>query len=363
MDQVNYDAFDSYKKIVVIGVGGAGNNAVERMIEEHMHDIDFWVFNTDKQVLSSSCAEHKVLLGKDITDGHGAGGDPEIGKKAAEATEKDIKDIVEGADIVFIAAGMGGGTGTGASPVIARIAKDAGALTIAIVTRPFAFEGEKRRTLAIEGIKNLKEVVDSILIVSNDKLMMINGNRPLKDAFLEADKILTQSVKTITDIILVKGIINLDLNDIRNGLQNKGLALIGFGSGKGEKKAVDAVTSAISSPLLEAGITGAKSAIVNITFGSEVTMYETQEVVNYITEAAGGSINIVLGIQQNSELNDEMYVSVIATELSDDFNPNEPIQPILPKDDFKKDEEEEITEEDEDEGILPSFLDGQYDED
>lgn len=359
MEQINYDAFESYSKIVVIGVGGAGNNAVNRMIDEQMHDIDFWVCNTDIQTISSSKAEHKLLLGPQKTKGLGAGGDPEVGRIAAEDSSDDIKEIVEGADIVFIAAGMGGGTGTGAAPVIAKIAKDAGALTIAIVTRPFAFEGEVRRSRAVEGIKNLKEVVDSILVVSNDKLMMMNGDRPLTDGFHEADKVLSQSVKTITDIILIRGIINLDLNDIRNGLQNKGYALIGFGTGKGPNKAIDAVNMAISSPLLEAGIHGAKTAIVNVTFSNEVTMYEANEVINYIKEAAGteSNINVVLGIQQNSELKDEMYVSVIATDLSETFDQNEIPQPLIKKEEIAKEEikEEEETE-DEEENILPSFL-------
>ena len=358
MEQVNYDAFESYSKIVVIGVGGAGNNAVNRMIKDQMHDIDFWVCNTDIQVVSTSKAEHKLLLGPKTTKGLGAGGDPEVGRMAAEDSSDDIKEIVDGADIVFIAAGMGGGTGTGAAPVIAKIARDAGALTIAIVTRPFTFEGEKRRSRAVEGIKNLKEVVDSILVVSNDKLMMMNGNRPLAEAFEESDRILSQSVKTITDIILVKGVINLDLNDIRNGLQNKGLALIGFGSGKGENKAIDAVNQAISSPLLEAGIHGAKTAIVNITYSNEVTMYEANEVINYIKEAAGtdSDINVVLGIQLNSELKDEMFVSVIATDLSENYDQNELPKPFIRKEEIKKEEIVEEETEEEDESILPSFL-------
>lgn len=364
MEEFNFDAFESYAKIVVIGVGGAGNNAVNQMIEEQIRNIDFWVCNTDAQALSTSKAEHKMVLGPSYTKGLGAGGNPEIGRKAAEDSTEDIKEIVEGADMVFIAAGMGGGTGTGAAPIIAKIAKEAGALTVAIVTRPFTFEGENRRVHAVEGITALKEAVDSIIIVSNDKLMMINGNRPLKDAFKEADKVLAQSVKTITDLISIKGIINLDFNDVKTILSNKGLALIGFGSAHGEKKAVEAATAAISSPLLEAGIAGAKSAIVNITCGSEVTMYETQDVISYITEAAGGPINIIFGVQQNSELNDELFVSVIATDFSEDYTPEAVLTRPIPtlKEEHKEieDNEEEIKEEDE--SILPSFLKGHMEE-
>lgn len=256
MQEFNFDAYESYAKIVVIGVGGAGNNAVNQMIEEKIANIDFWVVNTDAQALATSRAEHKYVLGKDYTKGLGAGGNPEIGKNAAESSLDDLKEIVAGANMVFIAAGMGGGTGTGAAPVIARIAKESGALTVAIVTRPFTFEGNNRKVKAVEGLNELKKEVDSIIIVSNDKLMMINGNKSIAEAFAESDRVLAQSVKTITDLILLPGLINLDFADVKATLMDKGVALIGFGMGSGERKAMEAATNAIASPLLEASIKG-----------------------------------------------------------------------------------------------------------
>ena len=201
MQEFNFDAYESYAKIVVIGVGGAGNNAVNQMIEENIANIDFWVVNTDAQALATSRAEHKYVLGKDYTKGLGAGGNPEIGRNAAEASIDDLREICEGANMVFIAAGMGGGTGTGAAPVIAKVAKDCGALTVAIVTRPFTFECNNRKARAVEGLNELKQCVDSIIIVSNDKLMMMNGNKSIAEAFAESDRVLAQSVKTITDLI------------------------------------------------------------------------------------------------------------------------------------------------------------------
>ena len=199
MEEFNLDAFESYAKIVVVGCGGGGSNAVNQMVEEQMRGVSFWVCNTDAQALATSKAEHRLVLGRDVTNGLGAGGDPSVGQAAAESSIDDLYEILQGANMVFIAAGMGGGTGTGAAPIVAQVAKDLGALTIAIVTRPFSFEGEKRRKNAIEGINKLKENVDAIIIVSNDKLMMMNGTRPISEAFAESDRVLAQSVKTITD--------------------------------------------------------------------------------------------------------------------------------------------------------------------
>lgn len=323
MEEFNFDAFESYAKIVVIGVGGAGSNAVNQMIDAKISNIDFWVCNTDAQALSTSKAEHKFVLGSEITSGLGAGGDPEIGRLAAEASQDDIKTIVTGANIVFVAAGMGGGTGTGAAPIICKIAKDAGALTVAIVTRPFGFEGKRRIVNAVEGISKLKENVDAYIIVSNDKCMLLNGGRSTADGFKDANKVLMQSVKTITDLITIPGLINLDFKDVKNVLSNKGLALIGYGYGKGEKKAVEAATAAISSPLAETSITGAKSALINITIGKEVTMFDIQDAVTYITEASGSNANIILGVQQNDELKDEMFVAVVATEFDEETLKND----------------------------------------
>ena len=356
MQEFNFDAFESYAKIVVIGVGGAGNNAVNQMIEESIKSIDFWVVNTDAQALATSKAEHRYVLGRDFTKGLGAGGNPEIGRQAAESSIEDLKEIVQGANMVFIAAGMGGGTGTGASPVIAKVAREAGALTIAIVTRPFGFEGNSRKAKAVEGLAQLKEEVDSIIIVSNDKLMMMNGNKSIADAFHESDRVLAQSVKTITDLILLPGLINLDFADIKATLLNKGVALIGFGMGSGPNKAVDAATNAIASPLLEASIKGAHSAIINVTGGSGVTLDETQDAITYITEAAGADVNIIFGVQQNPELNDQMLISVIATDFDSDYVVEDDVNMMkkaIREPEIVKEVEEPVPETD---SILPNFL-------
>ena len=354
MEEFNLDAFESYAKIVVVGCGGGGSNAVNQMVEEQMRGVTFWVCNTDAQALATSKAEHRLVLGKDITNGLGAGGNPEVGRKAAESSLDDIYEVLQGANMVFIAAGMGGGTGTGAAPIVAKAAKDLGALTVAIVTRPFSFEGERRRKNAIEGINALKEVVDAIIIVSNDKLMMMNGTRPIGEAFAESDRVLAQSVKTITDLIVVPGVINLDFADVKATLQNKGLALIGFGTGSGPKKANDAASSALLSPLLEASIHGAHSIIANVTCGNNVSLDEVKEAIDYITSAAGNTPNIIFGVQENPELNDQMLISIVATEFDNDFDPFEEKTPLVNP--LPTPQVEEEVEEDEEDSILPEFL-------
>lgn len=373
MDDFELDAFESYAKIVVIGVGGAGSNAVNQMLEEKIANIEFWVFNTDAQALATSKAENRLVLGRQTTRGLGAGGDPQVGREAALDSVDDIKRVIEGANMVFIAAGMGGGTGTGAAPVVAKLAKDAGALTVAIVTRPFTFEGNSRKVKAVEGITELKSAVDSIIIVSNDKLMFMNGSRPISEAFNESDKVLAQSVKTITDLILLPGLINLDFADVRSTLKDKGVALIGFGMGSGEHKAEEASSSAIASPLLEASVKGAHSAIINITGGKSVTLDEAQEAVNYITEAAGNNVNIIFGVQQNPELNDQMLISVIATEFDEEYDYSQPTNMFVSRtkqtqttnNDGENQENSNIQNPEEskqvknpDEDILPNFLQG-----
>lgn len=373
MDDFELDAFESYAKIVVIGVGGAGSNAVNQMLEEKIANIEFWVFNTDAQALATSKAENRLVLGRQTTRGLGAGGDPQVGREAALDSVDDIKRVIEGANMVFIAAGMGGGTGTGAAPVVAKLAKDAGALTVAIVTRPFTFEGNSRKVKAVEGITELKSAVDSIIIVSNDKLMFMNGSRPISEAFNESDKVLAQSVKTITDLILLPGLINLDFADVRSTLKDKGVALIGFGMGSGEHKAEEASSSAIASPLLEASVKGAHSAIINITGGKSVTLDEAQEAVNYITEAAGNNVNIIFGVQQNPELNDQMLISVIATEFDEEYDYSQPTNMFVSRtkqtqttnNDGETQEnsngqnlEESKQVKNPDEDILPNFLQG-----
>lgn len=314
------DNFEPVARLVVIGVGGAGNNAVNRMIDEKINNVEFYVANTDKQALATSKAPNRLVLGESVTKGLGAGGDPSVGKEAAVQSTEEIRKIVKGADMVFIAAGMGKGTGTGAAPVVASIAKEEGALTIGIVTRPFTFEGKQRIANSVEGLSELKDAVDSLIIVSNDKLLMASGNVPINQAFKDSDGVLAQSVKTVADLILVPALINLDFADVRSTLKGSGIALIGYGEGHGPNKAEDAAESAINSPLLEASISGARKAICAVTCGNNVTLYEAQECVQRINEQAGGAIDIKFGVSLNSQLDDSLIVSVIASDFSEEYD-------------------------------------------
>ncbi len=316
----NLDSYEAVARIVVIGVGGAGSNAVNRMIDDDISSVEFFVANTDKQALATSKANNRIVLGEELTQGLGAGGDPKVGKDAAEASSDKLHEIIKGANMVFIAAGMGGGTGTGAAPVVARIAKEEGALTVAIVTRPFSFEGKKRIANSVEGLNELKDAVDSIIIVSNDKLLMVSGTAPISEAFSESDRVLAQSVKTVTDLILMPAVINLDFADVKSTLKDSGIALIGFGMGSGSNKAQDAAQNAINSPLLEASINGARRAICAVTCGTQVSLYEAQEAVNRIIEAAGNTLDIKFGVSINPQLSDQILVSVIASDFTDDFD-------------------------------------------
>ena len=366
----DYENFESVARIVVIGVGGAGNNAVNRMIDENISSVEFYVANTDRQALATSKATNRIVLGEQITNGLGAGGEPSIGKKAAESSIDEINRIVQGANLVFIAAGMGGGTGTGAAPVIARAAKDSGALTVAIVTRPFTFEGKKRIANSVEGLNELKDAVDAIIIVSNDKLLMVNGTQPIGEAFAESDRVLAQSVKTVTDLILMPAFINLDFADVRNTLKDSGISLIGFGMGSGPNRASDAAQNAINSPLLEASINGARRAICAVTCGSEVSLYEAQETVDRIIEAAGNTVDIKFGVSINDQLTDQILVSVIASDFTEEFDftavptYDKPIKPAYRSDEAQpvesEDGEQEVHEEEkpieEEKGFLPNFL-------
>ena len=330
-DNMDLDNFEPVARIVVIGVGGAGNNAVNRMMDEHIDNVDFYVLNTDRQALATSKAPHRIAIGDTVTQGLGAGGDPEKGRKAAEASVDTIRDIVRGANMVFIAAGMGGGTGTGASPVIAQIAREEGALTIAIVTRPFTFEGNTRIAHSVTGLSELKDAVDSIIIVSNDKLLMSAGQARISQAFQESDRVLAQSVKTVVDLILLPAVINLDFADVKSTLENSGIALIGFGTGNGPTKAQDAAENAINSPLLEASISGARRAICAVTCGDNVTLYEAQECVNRIIEQAGNMIDVKFGVSINEELDDTILVSVIASDFPPEYDFTSTPQFVMPK--------------------------------
>ena len=326
MDQ--FQTYESVAKIKIIGVGGAGNNAVNCMVSDNVIGCEFYVLNTDAQVLNCSKAENRVVLGKTTTKGLGAGANPAVGLQAALESEDEIREIVKDTDMVFIAAGMGGGTGTGAAPVVARVAKECGALVIGIVTRPFTFEGKVRMSNALSGIEEIKKYVDTLITISNDRILQLIGNLPLRQSFQEADNVLKRSVQAITDLIAMPALINLDFADVRTLLLNKGAAMIGFGVGNGPNRAQEAAAKAISSPLLENSITGARSAIIAITGGKNSTLYDFTDAVNHIQNAAGNDINIIFGASINENLEDELQVTVIAT----DFDENIAAQEIKPFD-------------------------------
>ena len=305
--------------IKVIGVGGGGGNAINRMVEEGVSGVEFIAANTDVQALSSTKAETVIQLGPKLTRGLGAGGQPEVGRKAAEESEEVLTEAISGADMVFITAGMGGGSGTGAAPVIARIAKGLGALTVAVVTRPFGFEGSKRGQYAIDGINELREHVDTLLIISNNNLLeIVDKKTPLLEALSEADNVLRQGVQGITDLITNPGLINLDFADVKTVMANKGNALMGIGIGSGEERVIEAARKAIYSPLLETTIDGAEDVIVNVTGGLDLTLIEAEEASEIVNQAAGHGVNIWLGTSIDSNMKDEIRVTVVATGVRQD---------------------------------------------
>ncbi|HFU3963439.1 TPA: cell division protein FtsZ [Streptococcus suis] len=316
----SFEAAASHGAVIkVIGVGGGGGNAINRMIEEGVAGVEFIVANTDVQALSSSKAETVVQLGPKLTRGLGAGGQPEVGRKAAEESEEALTNVLSGADMVFITAGMGGGSGTGAAPVIARIAKNLGALTVAVVTRPFGFEGNKRGNFAIEGIEGLREQVDTLLIISNNNLLeIVDKKTPLLEALSEADNVLRQGVQGITDLITNPGLINLDFADVKTVMENKGNALMGIGIGTGEDRVVEAARKAIYSPLLETTIDGAEDVIVNVTGGYDMTLTEAEEASEIVNQAAGQGVNIWLGTSIDESMKDEIRVTVVATGVREE---------------------------------------------
>jgi len=301
--------------IKVVGVGGGGSNAVSTMIETGMTGVEFVVANTDIQALNSSKASQKIQLGADLTKGLGAGANPDVGRRSAIESYNQIVDELKGADMVFVTAGMGGGTGTGGAPIVAKIARELGALTIGVVTKPFVFEGKKRGKHAECGLNELKENVDALVVIPNQKLLSIAAEKtPLLETFKKADEVLHQAVKGISDLINIRGLINLDFADIRTVMANKGLALMGTGQAKGENRAVEAATQAISSPLLEnVKIDGATGIIINVTGGSDLSLYEVNEASQLITEAASEDAEVIFGAVIDPTLNDEVRVTVIAT--------------------------------------------------
>ena len=310
---------DPIAKIKVFGVGGGGNNAVNRMIEEGVQGVEFYVVNTDLQVLNASKAKNKIQIGETITGGRGAGSNPEVGREAALESKTEIEEAVKGADMVFVACGLGGGTGTGAAPVIAEIAQETGALTVGIVTKPFRFEGKRRMEHALVGLEELKKHVDTLIIIPNDRLReIIDKQTPLLDSFKEVDNVLRRGVQSISDLIAVAGLINLDFADVKAVMQNRGNALIGIGMGVGEDRAAEAARQAVSSPLLETSIDGATDAIINVTGGSNLTLFEVEEAADVIRESANTDINTIFGAVINENLNDEIIVTVIATGFEDE---------------------------------------------
>lgn len=310
---------DQIAKIKVIGVGGGGMNAVNRMIESGVKGVEFIVANTDLQVLNASPAEIKLQIGKSITNGLGAGANPEIGREAALESKDEIRAALEGADMVFVTCGMGGGTGTGASPVIAEISQDVGALTVGIVTKPFRFEGKRRMEQAIIGLDDLKRHVDTLIVIPNDRLRdIIDKSTPMLDAFKEVDSVLHRGVQSISDLIAVSGLVNLDFADVKAVMAKRGNALIGIGIGVGEDRAIEAAKQAVSSPLLETSIVGATDAIINVTGGSSMTLFEAEDAAEVVRASANTDINIIFGAVINETLNDEVIVTVIATGFEDD---------------------------------------------
>ncbi|HIZ79035.1 MAG TPA: cell division protein FtsZ [Candidatus Lachnoclostridium stercorigallinarum] len=316
MLEIKINETENSARIIVIGVGGAGNNAVNRMIDENIAGVEFIGVNTDKQALQLCKAPTAMQIGEKLTKGLGAGAKPEIGEKAAEESSEELAQAMKGADMVFVTCGMGGGTGTGAAPVVAKLAKDMGILTVGVVTKPFRFEAKTRMTNALQGIEHLKENVDTLIVIPNDKLLEIVDRRTtMPDALKKADEVLQQAVQGITDLINVPGLINLDFADVQTVMTGKGIAHIGIGHAKGDEKAKEAVEQAVSSPLLETTIEGASHVIINIS--GDISLIEANEAASYVQELAGDEANIIFGAMYDENAQDECTITVIATGLTD----------------------------------------------
>lgn len=312
----------SIAKIKVIGVGGGGGNAVNRMIASDVTGVEFWSINTDAQALAQSSAPKRLQMGQKLTRGLGAGGNPAIGQKAAEESRDEIAHALENTDLVFITAGMGGGTGTGAAPIVAEVAKEMGALTVGVVTRPFTFEGRRRTTQADEGIAALQSRVDTLIVIPNDKLLsVIPDTMPVQDAFRVADDILRQGVQGISDIITIPGLVNVDFADVRAVMADAGSAMMGIGVGSGKSRAREAAVAAISSPLLESSIEGARGVVFNITGGTDLTLHEVNAAAETIYEVVDPNANIIFGAVIDDRLQGEVRITVIATGFSPEIQP------------------------------------------
>src|SRR5574344_992803 len=300
--------------IKVVGIGGGGNNAVNRMINANITSAQFVAINTDKQALLMSKADLRLQIGEKLTRGLGAGADPEIGQKAAEESKASISEMLKDSDLVFITAGMGGGTGTGAAPVVAQLAKEMGILTIAVVTKPFNFEGKKRMENAEKGLENLKKYVDTLVIIPNDKLLkLVPKGTPIVEAFRYADDVLRQGIQGISDLIVTPSLINLDFADVRSIMKDKGLAHMGIGHGKGDNKTIEAVRQAVSSPLLETTIEGATGVLINVKGGNDLPLDEVYEAVELVKEVVDDNGNIIFGAAIDEAMNDEVEITIIAT--------------------------------------------------
>lgn len=321
---------DQLAKIKVIGLGGGGGNAINRMVESGVKGVEFIAANTDLQVLNTSKADVKIQLGANLAEGLGAGGRPDVGKEAAIESKKEIEDSLVGADMIFITCGMGGGTGTGAAPVVAEIAQGLGALTVAIVTKPFSFEGKRRMDNALAGIEELKKHVDTLIVIPNDRLReIIDKSTPMIEAFKEVDNVLRRGVQSISDLIAVVGLVNLDFADVRAVMEKSGRALIGIGIGMGEERAIEAARQAVSSALLENSIEGATDAIINITGGVNLTLFEAEQAAEVVRAAANTDINTIFGSVINENLSDEVIVTVIATGFDKKKPPVQVQEPVF----------------------------------
>lgn len=335
--EIKINESESAAKIIVVGVGGAGNNAVNRMVDENIEGVEFVGVNTDRQALQMCKAPTAIQIGEKLTKGLGAGAQPEVGKKAAEESEEELTSVLKGADMVFVTCGMGGGTGTGAAPVIAGIAKSMGILTVGVVTKPFRFEAKVRMQNAAIGIEALKDNVDTLIVIPNDKLLEIVDRRTsMPEALKKADEVLRQAVQGITDLINVPGLINLDFADVKTVMTNKGIAHIGIGHAKGDDKAIEAVKQAVSSPLLETTIEGASHVIINIS--GDIGLLEANEAATFVQELAGEGSNIIFGAMYDQSAQDEAAITVIATGLAsedradeEEYRPEPMVRPAAPR--------------------------------
>ena len=353
MDQYSDILPSQNAKIEVIGVGGGGSNAVNRMIDSELDGVSFRVLNTDAQALLQSSAERRVQLGQNLTRGLGAGGNPSIGQKAAEESREELQQTLEGSDLVFIAAGMGGGTGTGAAPVVAEVAKQSGALTVGIVTKPFSFEGKRRMRQAEEGISRLAENVDTLIVIPNDRLKDVISGAPLQEAFRNADDVLRMGVKGISDIITCPGLVNVDFADIRSVMTEAGTALLGIGIGSGRSRALEAAQAAMNSPLLEATrIDGAKGCVINITGGKDMTLEDMTSASEIIYDVVDQEANIIVGAVVDEAMEGEIQVTVIATG----FETNQPLNQQRIKNRLSNQPLYNISEKKDSGASIPEFL-------